>query len=138
MTNETTAVKVIKSENGPVRINASDFIEGEHELHVADEQYDEQGVLRAAAEPEFTPPRRNVKATTTITTDTGNNGAEAGPNYDKFGVMQKKNKFYIVDGANGGKPVDDVEGIDPDGYASNQDAWNVLLSIKSNSATDNA
>jgi hypothetical protein len=135
--NDATDVKVIKSENGPLRINASDFKEGEHELHVADEQYDEHGVLRAAAEPEFTPPRRNVKATTT--TETGsNNGTEAGRTYDTFGVMQKKNKFFIVDGANGGKLVDDVEGIDPEGYASNQDAWNVLLTVKSKSATDNA
>lgn len=136
MSNETTAVKVIKTENGPLRINASDFKEGEHELHVADEQYDEHGVLRAAAQPEFTPPRRDVKTITT--TETNNDGSVTGRSYDTLGVMQKKNKFFIVDGANGGKPVEDVEGIDPEGYASNQDAWNVLLGIKSNSAATNA
>lgn len=42
----------------------------------------------------------------------------------------KAAKYFIVDMVNGGKPVEDVPGIDKDGYASNKAAWDALYLVQ--------
>lgn len=139
-------VKVIKTENGPVRIDASDYDEKRHELHVADEHHDADGVARGNAEPIVAPAKtgRAAKTVPPIVSPIDGTTTEPGApgrNYDVFGVLQNKNKFFIVDGTTG-KVVDDVDGIDPKGYAENKLAWDVLIAIKAAAAvkpaTDNA
>lgn len=130
-------VTVIKTENGPVRINTTDYDATKHELHVADDTHDADGVayLQRGLEPEPTktvPPIVSPIDPGAPETDTA-----PGRNMDKFGVLQNKNKFFIVDGSTG-KVVDDVEGIDPKGYPDNGAAWAVLLAIKAPKPADNA
>ncbi len=139
-----SGVVVIKTANGPVRIDASDYDETKHELHVADEHHDADGVARS----KFTAPAGPIKATPSEVaaiakimapaTETTQTNAAPARNFDAFGVLQNKKKFFIVDGANGGKVVDDVEGVNPQGYDSNTDAWTVLLALKAKPAADNA
>jgi len=134
-----SGVVVIKTANGPVRIDAPDYDETKHELHVADEHHDADGVARSkpvalTGTIEATP--SEVAAIARIMAPPTN--AAPARNFDAFGVLQNKKKFFIVDGANGGKVVDDVEGVNPQGYDTNTDAWNVLLALKAKPAADNA
>lgn len=128
-------VVVIKTENGPVRIDKSSYDEKEHVLHVADEHHDEHGVRRDAVQSNLNPSPTTPAAAPVAGTSPGPVApiapADPAAPAKQYGVLQNKNRFFVVDAANGGAMVTDVAGIDPKGYASNKEAWDALFLVQS-------
>lgn len=144
-------VKVIATENGPLRISASDFDPKVHTLHEANETHDEDGVLRevpiemptkkgrraAAVQPVVAPvvppiePPADAGTAGTDTPPVANvppaDSVSAASVFKDAGVLQNGKKFMIVDGAM--KPIV-FAGIDPNGYDDNASAWGVLIPLK--------
>lgn len=129
-TSDVEAVTVIKTENGPVRIPASQFNAAEHTLHVADEHHDEHGVSRNDqgnnSAPQASAPVDGAPVAPIAT--------DATAPAKQYGVLQNRGRFYIVDPLNNGAPVTDVTAVDPKGYPSNAEAWAVLVSLQTPSA----
>lgn len=118
---------VIKGEHGPVRINKADFNDKEHTLHKANKTHDENGV-----------PRKQSSETIDGNSPTGQ-VVEQNDDERKereriaamnLGVVQEGMRFFIVDMNADGKRVDDVKGIDKNGYESNKQAWDELFTVR--------
>lgn len=124
---------VIIGDDGPVRINKSEFDDKKHKLHKANKTHDENGIAR-----------KTVSADETKFSGVGNNGKNNGDVLNaeqlaenaritamKFGVMEDNNKFYVVDANNENKRVEAVEGIDnKKGYKTNADAWKAVFEVQ--------
>jgi hypothetical protein len=96
----------INTPNGPVRINVEDH---NPEIH---------GAVIADAVP--TPAPAPVAATVTTPT------IEHSP-APVYGVLEKKNKFFVVNSTNGEAVVH--PNIEASGYASNKDAWEAIVAL---------
>lgn len=139
-TSDVEVVTVIKTENGPVRIPASQFNAAEHTLHVADEHHDEHGVARRLAGNNPGPQpvaitadigtvTAGTLAPVAIDADTSGVGVASSAPPKQYGVLQNKGKFYIVNSADG-TPVSDNAAVDPKGYPNNPEAWGVLMNLQ--------
>lgn len=140
-------VVVIKTDNGPVRINASDYDKDKHTLHEADDTFDEHGVRKG---PLPAPAPQPVAGQTLhAIPDNANHEPEAPFTMDdaalnnrvsaiNFGSMQSGKKFIVVDATDNGKPVDFMPNyIAPGGYKSNKEAWEAIFKVRERAATAN-
>lgn len=139
-TADVEPVVVVKGPNGyPVRINKSEYNHDQHELHVADEHHDENGVPRnhptalnnvgkaAAPQPSAPPPGMTAAPSTdAMTIAPLGDGSQKLTVGRQLGVLSSKGKFIIVDSGNGGTAITDDPRIDPKGYADNKSAWDVI------------
>lgn len=95
---------VIETDNGPVTINASDFNASVHKLATA-----------AETPAPVTPAASDDQGGTTQPV--------------ALLVTKKGKKFIVVDGD--GKAVE-RDGIDADGYATENDAWAAIMALNAN------
>lgn len=130
-TADVSSVVVVKTENGPVRIPASEFNNEQHILHTADDTHDEHGVARNRAGNSPGGPQTNTPIAAGVAPGAPVAGVSAAPIAPpkQFGVLQNKGRFYIVNSADG-TPVTDVAGVDPKGYGSNADAWGAMVNLQ--------
>lgn len=136
-TNESAETVTIKTANGPVRINKSDYNEDEHTLFEKETKtHNEDGT---AKNPE--PGPSGVTALSAEETELRNAIAEL-----HLGVVQEGVKFFVVnqeaDGSvvgklnvnSKGKPNPENKwefpGIDPKGYETNKEAWEATFKLK--------
>lgn len=125
----------IKTDNGPVRINMTDYDPKTHELHKADDTHDDQGILRkplAAPAPDApadgSAPAAPSEPVVELTAE--QIALNDRINSAKLGVIQQGSKFYIVDSNEPTAPIMDIPGINPKGYKSNKDAWDALFAVQ--------
>lgn len=131
----------IKTDNGPVRINMTDYDPKVHELHKGDDTHDDQGVLRKPPAPEVpanetapgaspSPPAVDLTPEQIALNERINNA--------KLGVIQQGAKFYVVDSNEPTAPITDIPGITSKGYKSNKDAWDALFAVQASAKAGTA
>lgn len=126
-------VVVIVTDNGPVRINKSDYDPKQHTLHQANETHDANGVLinQPKSASEFPTIAEGMAISSPVVprelTEMDRRIIAA-----NLGVMQDNKRFYIIEG---NEKVTNIDGIDPNGYKTNKLAWEALLAVK-NRATE--
>ncbi len=102
---------IIKSENGPIRINKRDFKDGVHELH-------DEGMFT----PSQPAPVMGATGSGTILPN-----ANAQGETPQLGVIRKKKLFFVADPTTGNEI--NIPGIDPAGYPSNEAAWAAIFAL---------
>lgn len=129
---------VIKSDNGPVRINKSDYNEKEHTLHEADRTHDADGVERTNPDkvdpnnpPQAIQGANKARQPKTAKTDDDNAAAAKDQRIidADLAVIDDDKRFYVIDKKNNNQHVE-IDGIDAKGYKTNKEAWEVLLRVR--------
>lgn len=110
----------IKTENGPVRINKTDFDETKHEL---DTEANLPSVEPANAAPVMDPAISLAPSPSAVAPV-----APAIPAPGQLGVKKDGKKFYVVQ-ASDGVNVEDRDGIDKAGYPDEATAWAAVMAL---------
>lgn len=127
----------IVGDNGPVRINKSEFDEKKHKLHKANKTHDENGIARNSVNADEPKPGAgngknsggDVPKSDALTVEQLAENARI--NAMKFGVMADDNKFFVVDANDENKRVENVDGIDnKNGYKKSADAWKAVFAVQ--------
>lgn len=124
---ETVETVLIKTANGPVRINKTDFKNGVHELHDAT-----QPVVAASVNPALVAAKTAQAAFTTPPPSPEPTPAAVPVQHvglPKLGVVKVKSKFYAAN-TETAQVVTGIPGIDDDGYKTNAEAWAAVQAIQ--------
>lgn len=124
--NSEVRTVTIKTDNGPVRINHSDYDPKEHKLH---EDSEPATPLPPNAGLMQQPPSEGEPKSVAMKPPTVAEGANERIANGKFGVMQDGGKFYVVDINANNARVTDIKGINKNGYAENKPAWDALFAL---------
>ncbi len=125
---DTCETVLINSANGPVRINKSDFVEGEHKLHRMNAEEKAEAARPAVTAntiPQLAPGLELPPAPSAPNMGEGGAAAPQTPSPDQKLVTKEGKKFFVVDVT--GTKVTGVEGIDEKGYATEKEAWDAVL-----------
>lgn len=125
---------VIAGDDGPVRINKSEFDEKKHKVHKANKTHDENGVARKvnnADETKLGATKGGGDAPKSDALTVEQIAENARINAMKFGVMEDGGKYYVVDANNENNRVENVDGIEnKKGYKTNADAWKAVFAVQ--------
>lgn len=126
---DTAKTVVIKTANGPVRINESDYDEKVHTLHSKGEQEkNAEPVQTTQTAPQLAEGLQMPAAPSAPDLGTAGGNAPDVPSPNQRLVAKDGKRFYVV-GADGKRLTE--AGLDADkGYGTEQDAWNAALALQ--------